>query len=234
MVNQQHHAQGLRSIQVDSRPPRPPNGVLRSFQHAGRGLLYTIVCQRNMKAHVVSAILVGLVGSGIRLGLAEDVTLLFCVLLVFFAEILNTALEALVDLHTEAFDERARIAKDAAAAGVLVLAIGTILIFGAVLLANWRIIAGAGQQIARQAMAGVPLTAVAAGLLWGARRRWQLDLAMTIAGLVLLAALSTWTANWVFTAVTAGLFATCVAAARYRLTGGSGVPTQAGSGMQTR
>jgi diacylglycerol kinase (ATP) len=187
-----------------------------------------------MKAHVVSAILVGLVGSGIRLGLAEDVTLLFCVLLVFFAEILNTALEALVDLHTEAFDERARVAKDAAAAGVLVLSIGTILIFGAVLLANWRIIAGAGQQIARQAMAGVPLTAVAAGLLWGARRRWQLDLAMTIAGLVLLAALSTWTANWVFTAVTAGLFATCVAAARYRLTGGSGVPIQAGSGMQTR
>jgi len=90
-----------------------------------------------MKFHVVSAVLVGLVGSGMPLGLAEKVTLIFCIMLVFFAEILNTALEALVDLHTEDFNDLAKVAKDAAAAGVLVLAIGTVVIFAALVCSHW-------------------------------------------------------------------------------------------------
>ena len=102
-----------------------------------------------MRVHVVSAILVGLVGSGIPLGLAEKVTLIFCVLLVFFAEILNSALETLVDLATQQFDEKARVTKDAAAAGVLVLAIGTVVIFAAILVHNWD--DGARQRPAHRA-----------------------------------------------------------------------------------
>ena len=104
--------------------------------HAWNGLIHTVVHQRNMRIHVMSAILVGLVGSGIPLGLAEKVTLIFCVLLVFFAEILNSALEHLVDLAMQQFDEKARVTKDAAAAGVLVLAIGTVVIFAALLVHN--------------------------------------------------------------------------------------------------
>src|SRR5688500_10845600 len=113
--------------------PKRADGFLGSFVHAWNGLIHTVQFQRNMKVHVAAGMLVGLVGSGIPLGLAEKVTLIFCVLLVMFAEILNSALEQLVDLAIQQFDEKARITKDAAAAGVLVLALGTVVIFAAVL-----------------------------------------------------------------------------------------------------
>jgi diacylglycerol kinase (ATP) len=54
--------------------------------HAWNGLIHTVVHQRNMRMHLISGLLVGLVGSGIPLGLVEKVTLIFCVLLVLFAD----------------------------------------------------------------------------------------------------------------------------------------------------
>ena len=104
--------------------PRPST-FFASVMYAWNGLIHTVVHQRNMRMHIISAVLVGLVGAGIPLGLAEKVTLIFCVLLVLFAEMLNSALEQLVDLAIQQFDEKARLTKDAAAGGVLVLAIGT-------------------------------------------------------------------------------------------------------------
>ena len=68
-------------------------GFFEAFGHAYRGLLHAMA-QRNMKFHVVSAVLVGLVGSGMPLGLAEKVTLIFCIMLVFFAELCWEALSA--------------------------------------------------------------------------------------------------------------------------------------------
>src|SRR5678815_4828338 len=128
------------------RSPRRGEAFWASALHAWNALVHTVVHQPNMKVHVVSAILVGLVGSGIPLGLAEKVTLIFCVLLVFFAEILNSALEQLVDLIIQQYDDKARLAKDAAAAAVLCLAIGTVVIFAAVLVHNWQTIANRGPQ----------------------------------------------------------------------------------------
>ena len=55
--------------------------------YAWDGLIHTAVHQRNMRMHLIAAIMVGLVGSGIPLGLAEKVTMIFCVLLVLFAGI---------------------------------------------------------------------------------------------------------------------------------------------------
>ena len=110
-----------------------PTSFVRSALHAWDGLLHTVVHQRNMRMHVVAALLVAQVGQGVPLGLAEKVTLIFCVMMVFFAEMLNTAIEQLVDLATEQLHEKARVTKDAAAAGVAVLAIGTVVIFAAIL-----------------------------------------------------------------------------------------------------
>lgn len=174
------------------RPPPPPSGVaglLKSFRYAYEGLLLAMR-QRNMKFHVVSGVLVGLVGSGIRLELAEKVTLIFCVMLVFFAEILNTALEALVDLHTEDFRENARKTKDAAAASVLVLASGTVVIFAALVVHNWHVIVDSGPQILRQSTLGLPLAALTgAMLLDGSRPRW-------VDHLLFAGAMGLWLALW--------------------------------------
>lgn len=210
---------------VDSPPlrPAPPRararekharrGFIGSLLHAWAGLLHT-VAQRNMKIHVVAAVLVGLVGSGVRLGLAEKVTLMFCVLLVFFAEILNTALEALVDLHTEDFRELARVTKDAAAAGVLVLASGTVVIFAAIVVHNWAEITASGEQIARQVAAGIPLAVIVALLLARRMRPAWVDTALFCTAAVLWALLWQWTVSSVFTTLTGSLVWVSFRAAR--------------------
>lgn len=197
-------------------PPRRGEGFWASAIHAWNGLVHTVVHQPNMKVHVVSAILVGLVGSGLPLGLAEKVTLIFCVLLVFFAEILNSALETLVDLATQEFDEKARVTKDAAAAAVLVLSIGSAVIFAALLVHNWDTVLASGPRIERQVLFGIPLAGCARLLMRDRPRPWIQDALAFVAGLGLCAALATWTTSVVFSAMTVGLLVLALAAARKR------------------
>ncbi|XXF75697.1 diacylglycerol kinase family protein [Myxococcaceae bacterium GXIMD 01537] len=199
-----------------SFPPRGGPGLWASFRYAWTGLIHTVIHQRNMRIHLLAAVLVGLVGSGIPLGLAEKVTLIFCVLLIFFAEILNSALEHLVDLAVQQFDERARIAKDAAAAGVLVLAMGTVVIFAAVLVHNWATIRQSGPQIVRQVTLGLPLTACVAVLVVPRPRpRWVDVLALAVGG-GLLGLLTVRSQSLVFSALTAGMLGVAASAARTR------------------
>ena len=197
-------------------PPRRGEGFWASAIHAWNGLVHTVMHQPNMKVHVVSAMLVGLVGSGLPLGLAEKVTLIFCVLLVFFAEILNSALETLVDLATQEFDEKARVTKDAAAAAVLVLSIGSAVIFAALVVHNWGTVLTNGPRIERQVLFGIPLAGCASLLMRDRPRPWAQDALAFAAGLVLCGILATWTTSVVFTAMTVGLLVLALAAALQR------------------
>ncbi|WP_224370369.1 diacylglycerol kinase family protein [Hyalangium versicolor] len=197
-------------------PPRGSAGFLASFRHAWAGLIHTVIHQRNMRVHLVSAVMVGLVGSGIELGLAEKVTLIFCVMLIFFAEILNSALEHLVDLAVQQFDEKARLAKDAAAAGVMVLALGTVVIFAALLVTNWGVVSHSGPRIARQVELGLPFTACVTLLVLPRSRPAWVDWAAFAIAAALLALMALRTASSVFTALTAGLLGVAMSAARTR------------------
>src|SRR5260370_25853918 len=119
----------MTARRIDPPPPYPSRqgtGLFQSFVHAWRGLIHAVVHQRNMRIHILAGILVGLVGMGIPLGLAEKVNLVFCVLLIFFAEILNIALEQLVDLAVEHVHDDARLAEDAAVGGGLVFSVWTV------------------------------------------------------------------------------------------------------------
>ena len=63
----------------------------------------------------------------------EKWELIVCLILsalVFFAELLNTAIESLVDLTTQEFSELAKVAKDCAAGAVLVLAVFAMVVWG--------------------------------------------------------------------------------------------------------
>lgn len=151
--------------------PRPLwRGWQASFGAAFAGVARTIATQRNMKVHVVSAFLVLLVGMALELDLATRAALIFCAAAVWFAEILNTALEAFVDLHIRQFHRLAMLAKDAAAAAVLVMAVGTVLVFAEVLRAHWAQVVAAGQQVAVFAALGGPAAACLGVILWGRRK----------------------------------------------------------------
>ena len=93
----------------------PDRGLVSSFRVAFDGVLRTMATQRNMKVHVVAGLMVAIVGMALPLDLSVRVSLLFAVSIVFFAEILNTALEALIDLFVHDFHHLAMVAKDAAA-----------------------------------------------------------------------------------------------------------------------
>jgi len=188
----------------------------RSFVHAWRGLIHTVVHQRNMRVHLVAATLVGFVGSGIPLGLAEKVTLIFCVLLVLFAEILNSALEALVDLATEQLHDRARVTKDTAAAGVLVLALGTVVVFAALVVHNWPVVVASQERIWRQLALGLPVAACVAGLVWPRRPSLAVDLLLFALATLLLIIQFRDTASTVFSAMTFGVVVIAADAARVR------------------
>jgi diacylglycerol kinase (ATP) len=218
----QSHARRLRALRTPPYPERGQPGFWSSFLHAWRGLVHTVVHQRNMRLHIFSGILVGLVGSGIPLGLAEKVTLIFCVLFVLFAEILNSALEQLVDLAVQQFDPKARVAKDAAAAGVLVLALGTVVIFAAILVHNWETVRTHRPEIFRQVVLGLPL-AIAAALLMAplSRPRW-LEVALFLGGCGLLAAQVTTSESYVFSAMIFGLLVVAADTARRRRAGLAG------------
>lgn len=191
----------------------PPTSFYRSVLHAWNGLIHTVVHQRNMRMHVISGLLVSLVGAGIPLGLAEKVTLIFCVLLVLFAEMVNSALEQLVDLAVQQFDEKAKQTKDIAAAGVLVLAIGTVVIFAAVVVHNADAVFSNLPAVQRQVLFGVPLVFFGGALMHEQLKPAWLDGLFGLAALSLWALTASWTESQVFSAMTLGLLVVCGGAA---------------------
>lgn len=102
--------------------------LLWSFNFAIEGIVHALRTQRNMRIHVVVAVLVMIAGVVLRVSRVEFIILLAAIATVFGTELLNTAIEAAVDLATEGLDPAAKIAKDAAAGAVLVAAAGSVAI----------------------------------------------------------------------------------------------------------
>ncbi|SFJ08780.1 diacylglycerol kinase [Thermoflavimicrobium dichotomicum] len=96
--------------------------VLKSFRYALEGLKYTVVTQRNMRIHFFVALAVLLLSLYLPLNKMEVLVLFVTIILVIFAELINTAIEAVVDMITEEFHPLAKIAKDVAAGAVLLTA----------------------------------------------------------------------------------------------------------------
>lgn len=101
---------------------------IRGFGFAGKGLYYTFKTQVNFKFHCGAAIVVALCGWYFSLSQTEWLWILVATGIVLVAELLNTAIEALVDLVSPAYHKNAGIAKDTAAAAVLIAAIVAALI----------------------------------------------------------------------------------------------------------
>ncbi len=97
--------------------------VWRSFKFAFAGIRYVLRTQRNAQIHLTITIGVVVLGAWAGLSAGEWAILALTIGLVFAAEILNTAIEAVVDLVSPEFHPLAKIAKDSAAGAVLLLAI---------------------------------------------------------------------------------------------------------------
>jgi len=107
---------------------RQSSTLLSSFNYAFQGLVYVFSRQRNMRVHVSVAVLVLLGSLFFDLTRTELLAVFFAIVLVFIAEMLNTAIEAVVDMVTSSFDPKAKIAKDVAAGAVLVAAVNSLVV----------------------------------------------------------------------------------------------------------
>lgn len=94
----------------------------RSFRFAYEGLKYALTTQQNMQFHFSAAFLVFIAAIVLEISRVETLLLLLAVTLVIVTELINTAVEKTVDLAMPDRHPLAKIAKDVAAAAVLVSA----------------------------------------------------------------------------------------------------------------
>lgn len=101
---------------------------LQSFQYAFAGLAYVIRTQKNAWIHAVVTVLVVCVGVWLALPAQSWAILFLTIGVVWMAECLNTAVEAVLDLVSPQKHPLAKIGKDAAAGSVLVVAFSAVLV----------------------------------------------------------------------------------------------------------
>jgi diacylglycerol kinase (ATP) len=107
---------------VDRRAP----SLLHSFNFAFEGVIHVLRTQRNMRLHF--GIAVGVLIAALAIGVArlELIALLLSISFVLIAEMINTAVEATIDVSTTAFDPLAKLAKDIAAGAVLIATVNAV------------------------------------------------------------------------------------------------------------
>jgi len=107
--------------------PEPHTGFWRgrgkSFACALRGIAVLLRTQTNARIHLFATVLVVAAGFVFRISRGEWVPLAFSIGIVWIAEAVNTAIEALADRITRENDDAIRRAKDVAAGAVLLAAI---------------------------------------------------------------------------------------------------------------
>ncbi len=106
-------------------PQRSPS-IFQSFNHATEGVIHALRTQRNLGIHflIAAAVLVAALGFGVTR--PELIALLLAITFVLVAELVNTAIEATVDVASTSFDPMAKLAKDIAAGAVLIAALNAV------------------------------------------------------------------------------------------------------------
>jgi diacylglycerol kinase (ATP) len=99
-----------------------------AFRHAFRGWWYVIRTQRNAWLHAVVTTLVILVAFWLHLQMRDWAVLIVTIALVWTAEFINSALEAVVDLASPQNHPLAKVGKDVGAAAVLIAALTSVLV----------------------------------------------------------------------------------------------------------
>ena len=95
----------------------------KSFLHAIDGIVYATKYEHNMIIIVICMILAIIAGYVFQISTTEWLFMVLVIGLVIGSEMINTAIEAVVDLKTLEYNELAKIAKDTASSATLVFSI---------------------------------------------------------------------------------------------------------------
>ncbi len=97
--------------------------LIESFNNAINGIISTIRSERNMKIHIIAAVLVLGLSLFYDLTRAEFLIVCITIALVIICELFNTAVEVLIDMLVGIYHPRAKTVKDTAAGAVLISAV---------------------------------------------------------------------------------------------------------------
>jgi diacylglycerol kinase (ATP) len=103
-------------------PGRAPT-LIDSFNYAVEGIIHVLRTQRNLRLHFLAAILVFAAAIALGVTRLQLIALVLAIAFVLVAEMLNTAIEGVIDVSTTSFDPNAKLAKDIAAGAVLIAAV---------------------------------------------------------------------------------------------------------------
>ena len=103
--------------------------LLLSFKYAWAGVSYAFTTQRNFRIHTIIGTLAVSLGLFLNISAVEMAIITLTCAIVMVLELLNTAIEAVVDLTVkQTYHELAKIAKDCAAGAVLLSAIAALIV----------------------------------------------------------------------------------------------------------
>ena len=95
-------------------------GIIKAFNAAIEGIIYTFKSERNMKIHYCLAVIILVASLFLDLTRIEMIFLVFAISLVVIAEMFNTAIEKTIDMVTDEYHPLAKVAKDTASAACFV------------------------------------------------------------------------------------------------------------------
>ncbi len=100
----------------------------KSFRYAFSGVRTALREEPNFKIHILIAILAAILGFFLKLAPIEWLVFTLTVAMVLILELMNTSLEVMVDIVSPEIHEKAKIAKDIAAASVLLASISAVIV----------------------------------------------------------------------------------------------------------
>ncbi len=104
------------------------SSINSTFKFAAEGIAQAIKDNRNLKIHLLIAILVLIASFYFKITREEFLAVIIMIILVIAAEMINTSIEEMVDLITTEHRLQAKAAKDVAAGMVLIVAIGAFIV----------------------------------------------------------------------------------------------------------
>lgn len=110
-----------------------------SFRYATEGILHVFRTQRHMQIHFVLLVLVLLSALMVGMDKRDVILLLICIVLVIGAEMVNTAVETVVDMVTQQYHPLAKLAKDVSAGTVLLTSMNALVVGALLFLDNKQI-----------------------------------------------------------------------------------------------
>ncbi|MBI5101724.1 MAG: diacylglycerol kinase [Nitrospirae bacterium] len=133
---------------------------IKSANFAIEGILHAASTQRHLRYHLFSAAFVLLAGYVLGISKMEFILVSLAVILVVGAEMMNSAIEAIVDLISPEYAEKARVAKDIAAGAVLITAFGAAVLGYIILFPYIQSFFQSGPHIAKHSKEEISLIAL--------------------------------------------------------------------------